>query len=58
MDFKEYDFARDPVVQNEVFLLQSKCAACSFSILVRSIEELVEHERLRRTQCSPSNAAA
>jgi len=58
MEFKEYDFARNPVVQNEVFLLQSKCAACSFSILVRSIEELVEHERLHRTQCSPSNAAA
>ncbi len=49
MEFKEYDFARNPVVQNEVFFLQSKCAACSFSILVRSIEELVEHERLHRT---------
>ncbi len=46
MEFKEYDFARNPVVQNEVFFLQSKC---SFSILVRSIEELVEHERLHRT---------
>src|SRR6266446_3243065 len=49
MEFKEYDFARNPVVQNEVFFLQSKCAPCSFSILVRSIEELVEHERLHRT---------
>src|SRR5260370_37903794 len=37
MEFKESDFARTPVVKNEVFLLQSKCAACSFSILVRSI---------------------
>ena len=25
MEFKEYDFARNPVVQNEVFFLQSKC---------------------------------
>src|SRR5258708_33215297 len=49
IEFKEYDFARNPVVQNEVFFLQSKCAPCSFSILVRSIEELVEHERLHRT---------
>ena len=58
MEFREYDFTRDPVVQNEVFFLQSKCTACGFSILVRSLEELVEHEELHRTQCRPSNAAA
>jgi hypothetical protein len=52
MEFKEYDFTRNPVVQNEVFFLQSKCTACGFSILVRSVEELVEHEELHRTQCS------
>jgi hypothetical protein len=58
MEFKEYDFTRNPVVQCEVFFLQSKCTACGFSILVRSVEELVEHEKLHRTQCSSSNAAA
>ena len=58
MEFKEYDFTRNPVVQSEVFFLQSKCTACGFSILVRSVEELVEHEKLHRTQCSSSNAAA
>lgn len=58
MEFKEYDFIRNPVVQNEVFFLQSKCGACGFSVLVRSLEELIEHEKLHRTQCSPSNAAA
>ena len=26
MEFKEYDFIRNPVVQNEVFFLKSKCA--------------------------------
>jgi len=26
-------------------------------VLVRSLEELIEHEKLHRTQCSPSNAA-
>jgi hypothetical protein len=57
MEFKEYDFTRNPVVQSEVFFLQSKCSACGFLILVRSVEELVEHEKLHRTQCSPSNAA-
>jgi hypothetical protein len=58
MELKEYDFTRNPVVQNEVFFLQSKCTARGFSMLVRSVEELVEHEQLHRTQCIPSNAAA
>jgi hypothetical protein len=58
MGFKEFDFIRNPVVQNEVFFLESKCAFCGFSILARSIEELVDHEKLHRKQCSPSNAAA
>jgi hypothetical protein len=40
MEFKDYDFIRNPVVQNEVCFLQSKCPACGFSILVRSVEEL------------------
>ena len=58
MEFKEYEFTRNPVVQSEVFFLQSRCTACGFSILVRSVEELGEHEKLHRKQCSPSNAAA
>jgi len=56
-EFKEYDFIRNPVVQNEVFSLQSKCGACGLWVLLRSLEELIEHEKLHRTQCSPSNAA-
>jgi hypothetical protein len=40
MEFKDYDFIRNPVVQNEVCFLQSKCPACGFSILVSSVEEL------------------
>jgi hypothetical protein len=58
MEFKDYDFLRNPVVQNEIFFLQSNCTGCGFSILVRSIEELIEHEELHRTRCSSSNAAA
>jgi hypothetical protein len=57
MEFRDYDFIRSPVVQNRVFFLESKRTACGFSILVRSVEELVEHEKLHRAQCSPSNAA-
>ena len=49
MEFKEYDFTRNPVVQNEVFFVQSKCTACGSTILVRSIEELIEHEKLQGT---------
>ena len=58
MEFTEYDFTRNPVVQSEVVFSKSKCTACGFSILARSVEELVEHEKLHRTQCGPSNAAA
>lgn len=57
MEFKEYDFTRNPVVQNEVFFLQSKCGTCGFSVLVHSVEELIEHEKLHRTQCGSSDAA-
>jgi hypothetical protein len=58
MEFKDYDFIRNPIVQNQVFFLESKCAFCGFSILTRSIEELVEREELHRTQCGPSSVAA
>jgi len=52
VEFKGYDFTRNPVVKNHVFFLESKCASCGFSILARSIEELVELEELHRTQCA------
>ena len=58
MELREFEFTRNPVVQNEVFFLQSKCTARGSSILVRSVEELIEHEKLHRTQCSPSDSVA
>jgi hypothetical protein len=58
MEFKDYDFSRNPVVQNQAFFLESKCAFCGFSILARSIEELAELEELHRMQCRPSKTAA
>ena len=51
MEFEETDFIRNPVVQNEIFFLESKCVSCSLSILAPSIEEVVELEELHRTQC-------
>jgi hypothetical protein len=58
MEFKDRDFIRNPVVQNQIFFLESEWASCGFSIQARSIEELIEREQLHRTQCSPSKAAA
>ena len=58
MEFKEYDFTPSPVVNNEVFFLESKCAFCGFSLLARSIAELLELEQLRRAECRQSNPAA
>jgi len=53
MEFEESDFIRNPVVQNEIFFLEAKCASCSLSILAQSIEELIELEELHRAQCGP-----
>jgi hypothetical protein len=58
MEFKGRDFIRNPVVQNQVFFLESKCTFCGFSVLTSSIEESIEHEKLHRIQCASSNAAA
>ena len=57
VDFGEYDFIRNAVVQNEVFFLQSKCASCGFSFLAPSIEEVLEQEQSHRSACTPSSAA-
>jgi len=51
MEFEKSDFIRNPVLQNEIFFLESKCVSCSLSILAPSIEEVVELEELHRTQC-------
>ncbi len=58
MEFEEYDFTRNPLVQNQVFYLESKCAFCGFSIVAHSIEELVELEQLHRAACRRSDPAA
>jgi len=51
MEYEESDFIRNPVVQNEIFFLESKCVSCNLSILAQSIEDLIELEELHRTQC-------
>jgi hypothetical protein len=58
MESKEYDFTRNPIVENEVFFLESKCVHCGFAVRARSLEELLEHEDLHRTQYAPLHAAS
>jgi hypothetical protein len=58
MEFIEREFTHNPVVQNEVFFLESKCAVCGFSILATSVDELYELEESHRKQCHSSNVAA
>jgi hypothetical protein len=51
MVYEEYDFARNPIVANQVFFLESKCSRCDFSVLARSLEELLEEEKQHRALC-------
>ena len=48
---EQYDFARNPIVANQVFFLESKCSRCDFSVLARSIEELLQEEKRHRALC-------
>jgi hypothetical protein len=48
---EQYDFARNPIVANQVFFLESKCSRCDFSVLARSIEELLPEEKRHRALC-------
>jgi predicted molibdopterin-dependent oxidoreductase YjgC len=57
MKFEEYDFNRNPIVENQMFFLESKCVHCGLSILACSIEELIEQEEFHRTQCRPYSFA-
>jgi hypothetical protein len=51
MVYEQYDFARNPIVTNQVFFLQSKCSCCDFIVLARSLEELLQEEKRHRGQC-------
>jgi len=57
MVYEQYDFARNPVVENRVFLLESKCIRCGSSVLARSLEELLKEEKRHRALCRLMRAA-
>jgi hypothetical protein len=51
MVYEQYDFVRNPIVADRVFFLQSKCSRCDFSVLARSLEELLQQEECHRALC-------
>jgi hypothetical protein len=51
MVYEQYDFTRNPIVEEQVFFLESKCMRCGSSILARSVEELLEAEKRHRALC-------
>jgi hypothetical protein len=57
MEFEEYDFTRNPIVENQTFFLESKCIYCGLAVVAGSLEELLEEEKRHRVQCTSRRAA-
>jgi hypothetical protein len=51
MVYEQYDFTRNPIVEDQEFSLESKCIRCGSSVVARSREELLEEEKRHRVQC-------
>jgi hypothetical protein len=51
MEFEEYDFIRNPIVEDQVFYLESKCVHCGFAVVASSVEQLLEEEERHRAYC-------
>jgi ribosomal protein S27AE len=58
MVYEQYDFTRNPIVEDQVFFLESKCIRCGSSVLAGSLEELLAEEKRHRGQCSLKRAAS
>jgi hypothetical protein len=58
MVFEHYDFTRIPIVEDQVFFLESKCIRCGSSALARSLEELLEEEKRHRAECRVIRASS
>ena len=51
MVYEQYDFTRNPIVEDQEFSLESKCVRCGFSVGARSLEELLQEEQRHRALC-------
>ncbi len=58
MVYEQYDFIRNPIVENQVFFPESKCVRCGFSVVAGSLEELLEEEKGHRAECTPKRAVS
>lgn len=58
MVYEQYDFTRNPIVEDQQFSLESECIRCGFSVVERSLEELLEEEKRHRVECIPKRAAS
>jgi hypothetical protein len=58
MEFKEYDFSRNPIVEDQVFYLESKCVHCGFAVVASSVEQLLEEEKRHRVYCTLMRAVS
>lgn len=58
MVYEQYDFIRNPIVENQEFSLESRCIRCGFSVVAGSVEELLEKEKDHRAECLPRRDAA
>jgi hypothetical protein len=58
MEFEEYDFTRNPIVENQTFVLESKCVHCGLAVVAYSLEELLEKEKSHRAKCTWTRAAS
>ena len=57
MVYEQYDFTRNPIVEDQVFFLESKCIRCGSSVLAGSLEELLHEEKRHRTECRVMHTA-
>ena len=51
MVYEQYDFTRNPIVEDQEFSLESKCIHCGSSVVARSLEELLQEEKRHRALC-------
>jgi len=57
MVYEQHDFARNPIVEDQEFSLESKCSRCGSSVVARSLEELLQEEKRHRALCKLMRAA-
>jgi hypothetical protein len=58
MLYEQCDFTRNPIVEDQVFFLESKCICCGFAVMSPSLDELLEQEERHRALCPVTRAGS